>query len=124
MSDEGRSLSGDLYHLSVQGLLSERWSDWFEGFELTWINQHETLLTGRVVDQAALHGVLGKIRDLGLELLSVTKVECPYDDKMCGRCVATFYAKHAMPPCRQENRDDLRSSHSTQEKEQKCEPRQ
>jgi hypothetical protein len=64
-----------IYQIRVKGTLEERWSDWFDGFTLTPQVNHETLLTGPVTDQAALHGLLSKIRDLGLPLLSVKRVE-------------------------------------------------
>jgi hypothetical protein len=64
-----------LYHIRVKGILDEKWSDWFDGFAITPQADDETLLAGPVADQAALHGLLGKIRDLGLPLLSVQRVE-------------------------------------------------
>ena len=64
-----------VYHIRVKGLLGEKWSDWFDGFTITQQADDETLLTGPVPDQAALHGLLAKIRDLGLPLLSVKRVE-------------------------------------------------
>jgi hypothetical protein len=65
--------------MRVKGALDMKWSDWFDGFIITPQADDETLLTGRVVDQAALHGLLNKIRDLGLPLLSVKRVE-PKED--------------------------------------------
>ena len=64
-----------IYEIRVKGLLDEKWSDWFDSFTITPQGDDETLLTGPVADQAALHGLLGKIRDLGLPLLSVKRVE-------------------------------------------------
>jgi len=58
----------------VKGVLSEHWSDWFDGFAIQPLAEDQTMLTGRVSDQAALHGLLGKIRDLGLPLLLVRRV--------------------------------------------------
>jgi hypothetical protein len=55
--------------------LGSQWSDWFDGLTITLEDDGQTLLTGRVVDQAALHGLLKKLRDLGLPLLSVNRVE-------------------------------------------------
>ena len=63
------------YHTRVRGNLEERWSDWFDGFTITPQTEDETLLIGAVADQAALHGLLAKIRDLGLPLLSLEQVE-------------------------------------------------
>ena len=72
----GRAFSKpSLYHIRVQGILDEKWSDWFDGFAITPQADDETLLAGPVADQAALHGLLAKIRDLGLPLLSVKRVE-------------------------------------------------
>jgi hypothetical protein len=64
-----------IYQIRVKGTLDEMWSDWFDGFTLTLQGDHDTLLTGPVADQAALHGLLSKIRDIGLPLLSVERVE-------------------------------------------------
>ncbi|MFC2023778.1 hypothetical protein ACFLT5_03470 [Chloroflexota bacterium] len=63
------------YRIMVKGTLDTKWSDWFNGFTITPLGSDETLLTGPVADQAALHGLLAKIRDLGLPLLSVIRVE-------------------------------------------------
>ena len=65
------------YQIRVKGLLGHKWSDWFDGLTIIPHPQgnNETLLTGPVADQAALHGLLAKIRDLDLPLLSVKRVE-------------------------------------------------
>jgi hypothetical protein len=63
------------YEIHIKGHLDNRWADWFEGLTITALDNGETLLTGPVVDQAALHGVLRKVCDLGLPLLSVMHVE-------------------------------------------------
>jgi hypothetical protein len=63
-----------IYHIRIKGHLGQHWADWFEGLTITPQDNGETLLTGRVVDQAALHGLLRKVRDLGMPLLSVTRV--------------------------------------------------
>ena len=63
-----------LYEIRIKGHLDDRWAAWFEGLILTREDNGETLLTGPVVDQAALHGLLRKVRDLGMLLLSVTRV--------------------------------------------------
>jgi hypothetical protein len=62
-----------IYQIRVKGVLDGEWSDWFDGLTVTW-QVDETLLTGPVRDQAALHGLLAKVRDLGLPLLSVKQV--------------------------------------------------
>jgi hypothetical protein len=59
------------YEIRVQGLLESKWADWFDGFAITPQAGDETILVGQVADQAALHGLLAKIRDLALPLLSV-----------------------------------------------------
>jgi ABC-type multidrug transport system ATPase subunit len=61
-----------LYRIRVQGHLEDSWSEWFEGLTLTRVDEGEMVLSGPIVDQAALHGVLAKVRNLGLPLLSVT----------------------------------------------------
>ncbi len=74
MSDE-KEIKGILYHIRVKGRLDLRWADWFEGFALTSQENGETLLSGTVADQAALHGVLDKINNLGMTLLLVAQAE-------------------------------------------------
>jgi hypothetical protein len=64
-----------VYQIRVKGNLDRKWSDWFDGFTIVPQANDEALLTGPVVDQAALHGLLVKIRDLGLPLLLVKRVE-------------------------------------------------
>jgi hypothetical protein len=63
-----------IYHIRVKGRLEPRWNDWFEGMTVTPETNGDTLLSGQIVDQAALHGVLTKIRDLALPLVSVMEV--------------------------------------------------
>lgn len=63
-----------VYRIRVHGSLDRGWSDWFGGFTISSQNPGETLLVGAVQDQAALHGLLARIRDLGLPLLSVERV--------------------------------------------------
>jgi hypothetical protein len=64
-----------VYQIRIKGHLGCEWTDWFGGLTITLEDNGETLLTGPVVDQAALHGLLKKVRDLGMPLLSVTYVE-------------------------------------------------
>jgi len=64
-----------LYEIRLKGHLGSQWTDWFEGLTITLEEDGDTLLTGPVIDQAALHGLLKKVRDLGLPLLSVSPVE-------------------------------------------------
>jgi hypothetical protein len=63
------------YELRVQGVLEPRWSAWFEGLQVSSDDRGETTIAGPVTDQAALHGLLAKIRDLGLPLLSVRRLD-------------------------------------------------
>ena len=63
-----------LYDIRLKGHLDDRWADWFGGLTLTRDDNGTTRLTGPLVDQAALHGVLRKVRDLGTPLLSVRRV--------------------------------------------------
>jgi hypothetical protein len=63
-----------VYQIRLAGHLGHQWADWFEGLTISLEDGGETLLSGPVVDQAALHGVLKKVRDLGLPLLSVVCV--------------------------------------------------
>lgn len=63
------------YQLRVEGRLSDQWSEWFEGLTITPAENGETLITGWVTDQAALHGLLKRLRDLGLPLLSLNPLD-------------------------------------------------
>ena len=63
------------YEIRIKGHLDDRWAEWFEGLTITLEENGDTLLTGPVVDQAALHGLLKKVRDLNLPLVSVDPVE-------------------------------------------------
>jgi hypothetical protein len=79
MSNEINSGSGPgqplVYQIRIKGQLGREWTDWFGGLTIRLTDNGETLLTGPVVDQAALHGLLRKVRDLGVPLLSVSCVE-------------------------------------------------
>ncbi len=63
-----------LYEIRIKGHLVDRWSDWFGGLTITLEEDGNTLLNGPVIDQAALHGLLKKVRDLGMPLVSVNFV--------------------------------------------------
>ena len=63
-----------VYQIRIKGHLGLQWTDWFGGLTITLEDNGDTLLTGPVVDQAALHGLLRKVRDLGMPLLSVIRV--------------------------------------------------
>jgi hypothetical protein len=64
-----------VFEIRLVGHLDQRWSDWFDGMTITLGDNGETLLTGPVIDQAALYRLLKKVRDLGLPLISVNRVE-------------------------------------------------
>jgi hypothetical protein len=64
-----------VYQIRIMGHLGHQWTDWFEGLTITLEEDGDTLLTGPVIDQAALHGLLKKVRDLGMPLVSVSPVE-------------------------------------------------
>lgn len=65
----------DVYQIRLKGHLGTQWSDWFGGLTITLEDNGETLLAGPVLDQAALYGLLRKVRDLGIPLVSVNRVE-------------------------------------------------
>jgi hypothetical protein len=65
------TVSGQNYEIRLKGHLEPRWADWFDGLTLTRESDGTTVLSGSVVDQAALHGLLGKVRDLGVPLIAV-----------------------------------------------------
>ncbi|HUY78832.1 MAG TPA: hypothetical protein VMV29_18815 [Ktedonobacterales bacterium] len=68
-------MAADIYRITIKGHLGGEWSDWFDGLTVTLGDNGETILTGPIADQTALHGALIKIRDLGLPLLSLTRIE-------------------------------------------------
>ena len=67
-------MTADIYRIAIKGHLDGEWSEWFEGLTITRVDTGETILMGPLVDQTALHGVLSKIRDLGLPLLSLSRL--------------------------------------------------
>ena len=71
-----------VYQIRITGHLGRTWTDWFEGLAITLQDNGDTLLTGPLVDQAALHGLLKKVRDLGMPLVSVTRVRTGETDAM------------------------------------------
>ena len=63
-----------VYQIRIRGHLSRQWTDWFEGLTITLEENGDTLLTGPVIDQAALHGLLKRVRNLGMPLVSVNVI--------------------------------------------------
>jgi hypothetical protein len=74
-----------VYQIRIKGHLGHEWTDWFEGLTITLEEDGNTLLTGPVVDQAALHGLLKKVRDLGMPLVSVCPLEHDQADQSDGK---------------------------------------
>ena len=72
---ESEHVRQEAYQIVVKGHLDSEWSDWFDGLTITLVGSGETILTGPLADQTALHGVLIKIRDLGLPLLALVRIE-------------------------------------------------
>ena len=66
-----------VYQIRIKGHLGPQWTDWFGGLTITLEDNGDTLLTGPVVDQAALHGLLKRVRDLGMPLISAIRVKPP-----------------------------------------------
>jgi len=73
----------EYYEIRIKGRLGQRWSDWFSNLKMTDLEEDETLLSGMLPDQAALHGLLERIRDLNITLISVTSegLSKPQSDK-------------------------------------------
>lgn len=105
MADSQEFAGKDIYHIRVKGGLDEKWADWFEGFVMASRDTGETLLSGAVQDQAALHGALAKIHSLGLPLLLVARTDCPCSKAncprrgLCSECVAFHGSKGKLPYC-------------------------
>lgn len=64
-----------IYQIRIEGHLGQQWTDWFGGLTITLQDNGDTLLTGVVIDQSALHGLLKKVRDLGMPLISVNRLQ-------------------------------------------------
>lgn len=74
--------AGESYEIKLQGHLDESWADWFDGLTFVHENDGTTTLRGRIIDQTALHGLLKKIRDLGVPLLAVNRIDSKQNDAM------------------------------------------
>ncbi len=79
LATHGNGPESGWYEIRIQGRLETRWGSWFDGLTITTEGDGTTILSGPVIDQAALHGLLQKVRDLGLHLVSVTHAQT--DDK-------------------------------------------
>ncbi|OJX43808.1 MAG: hypothetical protein BGO78_02260 [Chloroflexi bacterium 44-23] len=66
----------NVYEIHIEGILPDRWSEWFEGLKIELDSIDQTILSGSLVDQAALFGVLNKIHSLNLNLISVSRKNC------------------------------------------------
>jgi hypothetical protein len=86
-------MAAHIYRLTLQGHLDSAWSDWFDGLTITLADGGETILSGPVVDQTALHGLLIKIRDLGLPLLALTRLD-PAGAEGCSGATGAPHADH------------------------------
>jgi hypothetical protein len=69
-----------VYQIRIKGHLAPQWTDWFEGMDITPEDNGDTLVTGTVIDQAALHAVLKRVRDLCLPLISIMEIESIRED--------------------------------------------
>jgi hypothetical protein len=72
---------GMVYTIRLKGHLGRQWAEWFDGLTITLEENGETVLAGRVMDQAALHGLLKKVRDLGMTLISVNRAGCDENEE-------------------------------------------
>jgi hypothetical protein len=77
-TEDGSRDDAGQYEVRLKGHLDPRWSAWFDGLILTEDSDGTTVIHGSVIDQAALHGLLQKVRDIGLPLVSVTRVDPNY----------------------------------------------
>jgi hypothetical protein len=74
----------DWYEVEVEGQFNPSWFDWLDGWEITPLPSGNTLLSGRVIDQPALHGIFARVRDLNLKIISLKKSACPQSDETQG----------------------------------------
>jgi hypothetical protein len=90
-----------VYQIRIKGHLGHQWTDWFEGLTITLEEDGDTLLTGTVIDQAALHGLLKKVRDLGMPLLLVNSAEASQT------CQMPNHEAHPYPSIKNRRASDL-----------------
>ena len=67
--------NGAIYEFLIEGHISSQWSEWFDGLSITNLPDGRTLISGRVEDQAALHGLIARIRDVNLELIQLRRID-------------------------------------------------
>ena len=89
MSDKLDPNQPAIYQIRIRGHLGQQWTDWFAGLTITLEENGDTLLTGPVVDQPALHGLLKRVRDLGMPLLAVNRLESGQSDTVDIESLAT-----------------------------------
>ena len=75
LGEMARKAEGRVFRIRVEGRFDRRQADWFEGFDIQPVGEGETMLTGSLPDQAALHGLFKKLRDLGVSLISVNPAD-------------------------------------------------
>ena len=80
MTDGRMDNRSSRYQIRLKGVLDAKWADWFDGFSIMPESEENTLLYGEVPDQATLHGILMKIGDLGLTLLSLERLDSSFDE--------------------------------------------
>ena len=89
MSDESTQdtepIQPKVFEIRIKGHLDDQWTDWFGGLTITLEESGDTLLTGPVIDQAALYGLLRRVRDLGLPLVSVNSIDNGKQDRLTGK---------------------------------------
>ena len=76
-----------VYEIRIQGHLDQHWATWFDGLAISYDSDETTLLRGHIADEAALHGMLAKVRDLGLPLLAFRRLEGPQPDEPSQPCL-------------------------------------
>ena len=80
LNSHGDTGQPQVYQIRIKGHLGHQWTDWFDGLSIQLTDDGETILTGPLADQAALHGVLKKVRDLALPLVSVSSMKSSQED--------------------------------------------
>ena len=79
-----KKIEQDWYEIEVEGHINPGWFDWLDGWKITPLTSGSTLLSGRIIDQSALHGIFACVRDLNLKIISLKKSACPQSDETQG----------------------------------------